>query len=284
MKVVFFGSSRFVIPIIEMLRFSTDLSLVITTEQGSMEAVPFYCKAKKIEYISVRKSADLISNFRISQTMAPLGIVADFGLIIPEQTFKDFPYGIINIHPSLLPKYRGPTPVQSAILNGDKKTGVSIISLDKHVDHGPIISQAEEEIKPDDTAKSLYEKLFKLGALSLQKIVTEYEDRQVKMTEQNHDEATFTKMLTKDDGYFDISRLSGEEDLFKRMVRAYYPWPGTWAKAKLNPEASEKTIKFLPFEKIQVEGGKEMNYKDFINGYPACDKRLLEFLKKYANN
>ncbi len=284
MKVVFFGSSRFVVPIIEMLRFSADLSLVITTEQGSMEAVPFYCKAKKIEYISVRKSADLISNMEISQTMASLGIVADFGLIIPEQTFKDFPFGIINVHPSLLPKYRGPTPVQSAILNGDKKTGVSIISLDKHVDHGPIISQAEEEIKPDDTAKSLYERLFKLGALSLQKIVTEYEDRQVKMTAQNHDEATFTKMLAKDDGYFDISRLSGEEDLFKRMVRAYYPWPGTWAKAKLNPEAPEKTIKFLPFEKIQVEGGKEMNYKDFINGYPKCDKRLLEFLKKYANN
>ena len=279
MKVVFFGSSRFVVPVIEMLHYSTDLSLVVTTEQGSMDAVPFYCNSQKIEYISVRKSADLISNFRINQEMANLGIVADFGLIIPEQTFKIFPFGMINIHPSLLPKYRGPTPVQSAILNGDKKTGVSIILLDKHVDHGPIIDQEKEEIKEDDTSKTLYERLFKLGALSLQKIVTGYENGVVKTTAQNQTEATFTKMLTKGDGFLDMARLKSEKELFQRMVKAYYPWPGTWTKAKLGTEAPEKIIKFIPFNRIQVEGGNEMSYKDFINGYPNIDIRLLDFLK-----
>ncbi|HYM65099.1 MAG TPA: methionyl-tRNA formyltransferase [Candidatus Sulfotelmatobacter sp.] len=284
MKVVFFGSSRFVVPIIEMLHYSTDLALVVTTEQGNMDPVPFFCKTKKIEFISVRKSADLIANSGISQSMAVLGVVADFGLIIPEQTLKSFAFGTINVHPSYLPKYRGPTPVQNAILNGDKKTGLSIISLDKHVDHGPIITQVEEEIKPDDTSKSLYERLFKIGAQSLQKIVTGYENGQVKLTPQKHEEATFTKILNKNDGFFDISRLSTEGELFERMTRAYYPWPGVWAKAKLDENSSEKIVKFLPFWKIQVEGGKEMNYKDFSNGYPKCDKRLLDFLKKHENN
>ena len=284
MKVVFFGSSRFVVPIIEMLHYSSDLALVVTTEQGEMEAVPFFCKTKKIDFISVRKSADLISNATISQTMAVLGIVADFGLIIPEQTLKSFAYGTINVHPSLLPKYRGPTPVQNAILNGDKKTGVSIISLDKHVDHGPLISQIEEEIKPNDTSKALYERLFKLGAGLLQKIVTGYENGQVKEAPQNHDEATFTKMLTKDDGYFDIERFASEDIIFERLTRAYYPWPGVWTNVVLNEGANKKIVKFLPFGKIQVEGGKEMNYKDFANGYPKCDKRLLDFLKIHEIN
>lgn len=284
MKVVFFGSSRLVVPILEMLYNSSDLALVITTEQGDMDAIPFYCKNNKIPFISVRKSADLISNMAIAQTMATLGIVADFGLIIPEETFKGFPFGIINVHPSLLPKYRGPTPVQSALLNGDKKTGVSIIELDKHVDHGPIISQKEEEIMPDDTAKTLYERLFKEGAILLQKIVTTYENGEIKKTEQNHNEATFTKTLTRDDGFFDISRLANEESLFQRMIKAYYPWPGTWSKAQLKIDGGEKIIKFLPENKIQAEGGREMSYKDFKNGYPSADKRLLDFLKKHEIN
>ncbi len=279
MKVVFFGASRMVIPVIEMLHFSTDLALVVTTEQGSSDPIPFFCKTKNIPFISLTKSADLISNPQIAQAMAPLGIVADFGLIIPEQTIKDFEFGIINIHPSLLPKYRGATPVQNAILNGDTKTGISIIALDNHVDHGAIINQIEEEIRPDDTAKSLYERLFKLGSTSLQKVIEGYQFGQIKMTPQNHNDATFTKMLTKEEGFFDISRLATESELFQRMVRAYYTWPGVWAKVQLTKEAEPKIVKFLPNQQIQVEGKNEMSYKDFANGYPNCDKRLLDFIK-----
>src|ERR1035437_8010125 len=108
MKVVFFGSSRYVVPVIETLHNNFDLPLVVTTEQNRMDAVPFYCIAKKIEYLPVRKSSDLISNYQIEGAVASIGVVADFGLLIPNQTMNVFEYGIINIHPSLLPKYRGP--------------------------------------------------------------------------------------------------------------------------------------------------------------------------------
>lgn len=280
MKIVFFGSSRYVVPVIETLRTFFDLSLVVTTEQGSMEPVPFYCKAKKIEFISVRKKADLITSYEIQGTGADLAVVADFGLIIPEETMKFFNMGMINIHPSLLPKYRGPTPVQSSILNGDTKTGITIIKLDKHMDHGPIIAQEEEEIKPDDTAKSLYERLFKLSTVILRKVIQDFEVQKIKLTPQNHNEATFTETLKRDNGFIDFKTISSKE-FFDRIIRAYHPWPGVWTRAKLSSKnEEEKIIKFLPNKKIQVEGGREMEYKDFINGYPDADKNLIEFLKK----
>lgn len=278
MKVVFFGSSRYVIPILNTLNTFFTLSFVVTTEQGSQEPVPFYCKANKIEYLSVRKKSDLTS-YEIQGKSADLGIVADFGLIIPDETMKFFTHGMINVHPSLLPKYRGSSPVQNTILNGDTKTGVSIIKLDSHMDHGPIIAQTEEEVKPDDTAKSLYERLFKLSCPLLQKTIQEFETKKVKLTPQDHESATFTKELRREDGFIDFKTTSSKE-FFDRIIRAYYPWPGVWTKSTLNPNAAEKIIKFMPGKKLQVEGGREMDYKDFINGYPDADKNMIDFLKK----
>ena len=241
MKIVFFGSSRYVVPVLEMLFNNFDLALAITTEQGSQDPIPFFCKAKKIDFVSLRKSADLIASPSLVVAMASLGVVADFGLIIPEDTLKSFSMGIINVHPSLLPKYRGATPAQNAILNGDKKTGVTIIQLDKYVDHGPIIAQVEEEIKPEDTAKDLYERLFKKGALLLEKVLPILQTTNITLKPQNHEEATFTKMLKKEDGFVDLKKKSSEIDFFNRMVRAYYPWPGVWTKLKLNPTDEERS-------------------------------------------
>ena len=280
MKVVFFGSSRYVIPVLEALHNNFDLSLVVTTEQNRRDAVPFYCITKKIDYLTVRKSTDLISNYQIEDSLASIGVVADFGLLIPEQTMTTFEYGIINIHPSLLPKYRGPTPVQSAILNGDRTTGVTIIKLDKYLDHGPVIAQVEEEIKPSDTAKSLYERLFAIGTGLLTKTLSKYENSQVLFISQNHEHASFTKPLTKDDGYYDLESIFSGRDFFERMVRAYYPWPGVWTKTVLNEKGEQKVIKFLPNRKVQVEGGNEMPYRDFLNGYPKADPILINFLQK----
>lgn len=279
MKVVFFGSSREVLPILDSLRLNSQLKLIVTTEQGSQEPVPFYAKMYKIDYVSIAKSADLIDNQEIMQIEADLGVVADFGMIIPEQTFKHFTFGMINIHPSLLPKYRGASPVQTAILNGETKTGVTIIQLDKIVDHGPILAQEEEEIIPKDTAKDLYTRLFKKAASMLTKILPNIENENIKPTIQDEKEVTHTKLLKRDDGFMQLDKISLENQLFDRMIRAFYPWPGAWTTAKLNPAEAEKTIKFLPLKRIQVESGREMAYKDFINGYPNADPKLLNLLK-----
>lgn len=280
MKVVFFGSSRYVTPVLEMLKNNFDLPLVVTTEQGSSEPVPFFCKTRKVNYVSVQKAADLIESYQIAEADAPVGVVADFGLIIPQQVIDAFPQGLVNIHPSLLPKYRGPTPVQNAILNGETETGVSIIKLDRYMDHGPVLAQIKEDIKPNDTAKSLYERLFKLSALLLEKTLFRLDTGQVIMIPQNHEHATFTKMLTRDDGYVDFENFFSGKNMFEKMVRAYFPWPGVWTKTNITENTKDiRLIKFLPDKRIQVEGGREMDYKDFINGYPKASKNLITFLK-----
>lgn len=280
MKVVFFGSSRYVVPVLEMLHNNFDLPLVVTTEQGSSDPIPFFCKTRKINFLSVRRSADLVQSFDIAQSEAPIGIVADFGLILPQKVLDMFPEGMINIHPSLLPKYRGPTPAQNAILNGETQTGVTIIKLDKYVDHGPVLAQIEEEIKPNDTAKTLYERLFKISAILLQKTLFRLDTGEAIVVPQNHEHATFTKMLTRDDGYVDFKNFFSGKNMFEKMIRAYYPWPGVWTRTNITEnEKEERIIKFLPNKKIQVEGGREMAYKDFINGYPKANINLINFLK-----
>jgi len=275
MKVIFFGSSRYVVPVLEFLNNIHTVLLVVTTEQGSLEPVKFYCHTKKINCISVRKAGDLVANYEIQRIKADMGIVADFGIIIPEQIINSFPKGMANIHPSILPKYRGPTPVQTAILNGDNITGVSIILLDKLMDHGPILAQKEDAIEPFDTAKTLYEKLFKQGALLLSQVLEKYEHNNITPKPQNETQATFTKFLTKEDGYINLT--SNDID---RKIKAYFPWPGAWTKVKLSSTSGEKIVKLLPNNKVQVEGGKEMEYKDFINGYLQADKLFLDYLRK----
>lgn len=272
MKIIFFGSSSYVLPIIEVLRKNFDLKLVITTEKNPTDAVPVFCQQKKIEFLSVSNLANQIINNKLSIINAKLAILADFGLIIPQSILNIFPMGIINVHPSLLPKYRGPTPVQTAILNGEKITGVSIIKLDEEIDHGPILAQEKEEILDTDTSEILYKRLFTKGANLLPKILTSYLNGSLIPTTQNHAKATLTKSLTRQSGYVEISDKEQEISRIKRKIRAYHPWPGMWIMLRIANR--DVRIKFLPENKIQVEGKKPMNYKDFLNGYPAA-KELL---------
>ncbi|MDP2638206.1 MAG: methionyl-tRNA formyltransferase, partial [Candidatus Levybacteria bacterium] len=170
MNIVFFGSSKQVIPIIEVLRKNFDLKLVLTTEDPKpnlasqdqvLRSYPVvkYCLENKIPYLSVSTLSDQKVKSQLLSVNCQIAILADFGLIIPQEILNAFPKGIINIHPSVLPKYRGPTPVQTAILNGEKITGVSIIKLDEEIDHGPILGQEKEKILPTDTSESLYKRL-----------------------------------------------------------------------------------------------------------------------------
>lgn len=273
MSVVFFGSSKYVLPIIDVLNKNFGLELVITTEKTETEPVIAFCKINKIPYLSV-KNKDELKSLIINHKSLSLGVVADFGVIIPKEILNLFPKGILNIHPSLLPKYRGSTPVQTAILNGDKKTGVTIIKLDEHVDHGPIMAQETEQIDPADSSQILLEKLFQKSADLLIKVLNDYESGKTELKEQDHKNSTYTKILKRDDGYIDISD-SIEINEIERKIRAYFPWPGVWTQIIINDKLVR--IKFLPNKKIQVEGKKEMSYKDFINGYPN-GKALLEKL------
>lgn len=282
MNIIFFGSSPDVLPIIEKLNSTFSVKLVVTTEQHPTDAVPKYCLEYTIPYISLKQ----FNNTTIEQLQsvnAPLAVLADFGLIVPDKVLNVFPQGILNIHPSLLPLYRGPTPVQTAILNGDRATGVSIIKLDSELDHGSLLAQEKAKIEPEDTAKSLYKRLFQQGADMLVEKIPGYVADEIKLIEQDHNKATYTgDRLTRESGYIDLGSLenlsrearsgSARKLEIERKVRAYFPWPGVWSKIKINNR--EVRIKLLPNQMIQVEGKKPMNYKDFLNGYPELKEKL----------
>lgn len=277
---VFFGSSHNVFPIIEALKINFGLTLVITTQSEANSSIIPFCKSKGIEVVQVRSKEELENLPELKNLKPDLGVVADFGIIISKKTIDSFKHGVLNIHPSLLPKYRGATPVQTAILNGETVTGVSIIKLDEKMDHGPILIQESQQISPDDTSQSLYEILFREGARLLSGVIKPYIRKELAPVEQNHSDATFTTMLKRDDGFIDIESIPSFEKL-DRMTRAYFPWPGVWTRAKVDEE-NEKLVKFLPFKRVQVEGKNEVGYKDFLNGYPNANPKLLNFLGSNA--
>lgn len=271
LQIVFFGASHNVFPIIETLNINFRLVKVITTESDEESSIIPYCGSKGIEVEAVHSKEELKN--KVFTVKADLGVVADFGLIIPKEVLHHFRHGILNIHPSLLPKYRGPTPVQTALLNGDETTGVTIIRLDEQMDHGPILTQKEYGISPDDTAQSMYEILFRNGANIITEVIEQYIKRELKPEAQDDSKATYTKILSRQDGF-----VENYENL-QRKIRAYFPWPGVWTKTYIN-KTEKRIIKFLPFNRVIVEGKNEMSYKDFINGYPDADPKLLNFLNE----
>ena len=212
-----------------------------------------------------------------------VGVLASYGKILPSEILAIPKYGILNIHPSLLPKYRGASPVQAAILAGDKETGVSIIKMDEKVDHGPIVAQFAEKILLTDTAESLYQHLFTSGAEVLLTILPTYLKDQIELRQQNDSQSTYTKKLTRDDGKIDW-KWSPEK--IERHVRAMHPWPGAWTEVQMTDDRRQITEKRLKILKahienlspdtchlipdlVQLEGKKPVSFKQFQEGYPS---------------
>ncbi len=283
MKTIFFGGSSFVIPIIDTLKKNFGLELVVVKNEN--DPLINYCKLNNINFevnghLKYTKERSLEKDTQIFNKDFDLGIVADYGVYIPNDVLSFYKKGILNIHPSLLPKFRGATPVQSAILSNEVKTGVTLIKIDNQIDHGSIISQKEYEIKKDYTSFDLLKKLFTLGALLLEENLTQYFNGDLIPKPQDDSKATFTRVFTKNDGLIDINNLPSKEKL-SAMIKAFYPWPGVWTKVVLG-KPPEKIVKFLPGNQIQVEGKNPMSYKDFLNGYEDADLKLKNFLKQYV--
>lgn len=272
MKTIFFGASTYVLPLIKYLQTRYELALVVTTETTSTDAIPQFCTENHIPFLSVTK-LDQEAVKKIAAVRAPFAVLADFRLLIKQEVIDIFPKGICNIHPSLLPEYRGPTPGTTALLDGKTTTGVSLMLLDKELDHGPILGQLEEKIEQSDTSVSLYQRLFAKGVDLLDRYLPLYLEGKEEPKAQDHTQATYTKFLTRESGYIDNNKLQQKEKL-QNMIRAYFPWPGVWTKLSLN--GKEKIVKFLPNNLVQVEGKKPVSITDFLHGYPEAEK----FLKK----
>lgn len=154
-------------------------------------------------------------------------VIASFGNMLPQSLLDIPPKGTLNIHPSLLPAYRGPAPIQAAILNGDKETGVTIMLTDNKMDHGPILAQRRYALNnPRIIAPELEKNLAVIGAHLLLDTFSKWQNGIIRPVEQDHAKATYTKLITKKEG-----RVNWREDAvsIERKIRAYQPWPGVYA-------------------------------------------------------
>ncbi|PIR98110.1 MAG: methionyl-tRNA formyltransferase [Candidatus Colwellbacteria bacterium CG10_big_fil_rev_8_21_14_0_10_42_22] len=185
--------------------------------------------------------------------MANFGIVAAYGLIIPREFIESFKQGIIGVHPSLLPKYRGASPIRSAILAGEERTGVSLFMLDEKVDHGPILAQKDLYID-SQRYNELADELAVLSGNLLAEILTDFDEGKIEPVEQNHENATLTSKFTTEDAYIpwdDLKDAQGGDlvkakDIFKK-VRAFNPEPGAFTFI------DNKRIKLL---RVEIEESK----------------------------
>lgn len=198
---------------------------------------------------------------------ADLGIVVAYGEILPKKILDSFPLGVLNIHPSLLPKYRGPSPIQAAILNQDKETGITIIKLDDKMDHGSIVAQKKIKLNKTITADELHDNLAKSGANLLLKILPDYIFGKITPRPQNHHAATYTEKLTKKSGIIDWSKSPEEIDALTRTMN---PWPGAWTMWKEKKliiwRATGRRGK-IQLEEVQLEGKKRMPFAEFLKGH-----------------
>lgn len=269
MKIVFFGTPEAVIPVLETLHKNFQVVGVVTSPDapvGRKYVITPSMIAKKAEELGIKalkpKVFDGDTIKQLEAFEAEVFVVASFGHIIPKEILKIPKYGSLNIHPSKLPKYRGPSPIQTQILDGVEESAVTIISMDEEVDHGFIVSQEEFRLSDNDTFDFLHTKMFQAGGELLVRILPDLISGKITPKPQSHTEATFTQHIEKQNGYFGIENPPSPEKL-NRMIRAYYPWPTAWTKW------NGKVIKFLPGGLVQMEGKNPTQIKDFLNGHPT---------------
>lgn len=323
-KIIFFGTSDFAVPVLETL-IKNKYQIIAVVTQPDREAGRGYeknispIKETALKYELKILQPEIIKDTEFIKTLEEaspeLNIVCSYGKIIPKEIIEIPKYKTLNIHPSLLPKYRGPSPIQTAILNGDKETGITIMLMDKEMDHGPIIFRLQFPIPDYETitCAELFKQLSEKSAETLAQILPDWFAGKIIPREQDHNEATFTKIFVKEDGKIYWNKTS---DAIDRQTRALNPRPGTFCfwhnhekeittrlkiiKTELPYIASKVMIDIMPQKKegivfktrsglmaiatlndyliikeIRPEGKGAMTGKDFLNGYPEIIGQIL---------
>jgi methionyl-tRNA formyltransferase len=282
-KFVFFGTGGFATKVLEVLcqnGFTPELVVTAPDKPKGRKMilmpspVKIFADKNNIDFIQPEK----LDGCQLSAVGYQLFIVADYGKIIPKEILDIPKYGVLNVHPSLLPKFRGPSPIQSFILSSEEETGVTIIKIDEEVDHGDIVVNSKFQIQNSKLYyKELEEKLAELGGELLMKIIPDWIEGKIMAQKQDHSQATFTKKITKEDGLIDLNEPA---ENIVRKVRALTPWPGVYfftnGKRIIITEVEIKDGK-LVIKRVKPEGKNEMSYDDFLRGNKSTDlKKYLE--------
>lgn len=278
-KFVVFGSSRFSVIVLDELEkagYIPDCVVTIPDKPKGRKLIltPSLVKDWAIQRkIQVYGPAKLDDEFTksLSEEKWDLFIVASYGKIIPSAIINMPKYKTLNIHPSLLPKYRGASPLQSAMLDDAKQTGVTIIRIDEEMDHGPIVARENVNVNEWPIYEEFEAMMAKIGGRLLEKIIPLWIAGKIKEKEQNHKQATYTRKITKEDG---LISLNYDPYLNFRKIQAFHEWPLVYFL--INHRGKEIHVKItqalfsngkLNIEKVIPEGGGEMLYEDFLHGY-----------------
>lgn len=311
LNVAFFGTSDKSDEILESLKSNFNLAFILTKNDTAVgrdhsleeSGVKTWAKVNSIPYLCVdtlkdpsdRQIIDGLFKHKIQYV-----IVADFRFIIPDSIISRQEYKMINIHFSLLPAYRGASPMQFSILNGDKETGVTFQYLVKEMDKGPVISQTKLTLDETETKESLSGKLFGIAEKELPGVIKGIESGKLQPHGQDETKASYTysktnpkrTLIDKNDALINWSKTEVEID---RMVRAYYPWPIAWcfiedlfsldegekpdfAKSLRMKNKKNSGLRFKIYKSavknnrisptlVQIEGNKIMTWEEFKNGY-----------------
>ncbi|MCL4419971.1 methionyl-tRNA formyltransferase [Patescibacteria group bacterium] len=271
-KIIFFGTSEFAVPILESLIKNFEIVEVVTAVDkpaGRKKLLLSSPVKKTAQKLALRiyqpdniKDQTVIKHIKTQQP--DLLLSASFGQIFSKRLLEIPKFGSINIHASLLPKYRGASPIQAAILSRDKESGVTIILMEENIDAGKIITQVKVRVEECENTASLSNKLSLTVAKILPQTIKDWFKGQIIPEAQKENNATYTKKLNRNDGY--INWQDPPKNL-EQMIRAYYPWPG------VSTLYEGKILKLLPNSKIQVEGKNPISLESFQQGHP--DFKLL---------
>lgn len=306
--VVFMGTPDFAVPTLQALHRSVfDLRLVVTQPDRprgrgrKLSPPPVKRVALQLNYPIVQPMDIRKANFfnRLSAIAPDFLVVVAFGQILPRTILSLPKQGPINVHASLLPRYRGPAPIQWAIMRGEKTTGITTILMDHGVDTGDILLTAETPLSSGDTAATVHDRLADMGADLLVRTLIGLGDGSIRPRAQNHAQATYAPMLTKASGRIDWTHPA---DAIDAMIRAMTPWPGAFCqygdhrlkihKARAIPETVDvppgTVVPGFPDElriaaaegvllvlEIQSASGKRMPIRHFLHGTPMPPGTLI---------
>ena len=311
---VFAGTPRFAVPALERLVEAGFPVRLVVTQPDKPRGRGMELAASPVKQLALQLGLPVVQPDKIKSNdgfraqlceLAPAAIiVVGYGRIIP-QWMIDLPrFGNLNLHASLLPKYRGAAPIQWAIAQGESVTGVTIMRIDAGLDTGDILEQRELAIDAADTSETLAPRLAAMGASLIVEALRGFEAGTVKSAPQDHSRATLAPILTKEDGRIDFHRTATE---IRNRLRGFQPWPGAftafrgknlqmWSAKVVPSEIFDETLQpgeldseaelvlvgcgghtALELLEVQIEGKKRMPARDFVNGYrPFAGERLGE--------
>jgi methionyl-tRNA formyltransferase len=299
-RLIFMGTPDFAVSILAALLHSPYDVVAVYTQPDKQAGRGRKVAASPVKRLAVEhnipviqpetlKSAEAIDG--VADFKSDLIIVAAFGYILPREILSLPKFGCLNVHPSLLPQHRGPSPIAHAILCGDQTTGVTIMLMDVRMDSGPILTQRRVDMSPEDTTGALTSKLAIVGAALLRETLPKWIEGEIEPQPQDESQATYSRMITSEEAEIDW-HLSAKE--LWRGIRAYSPWPGcyTWWQGKrlkileaiplgdvAGGEVGEVVALPRPEEvgvitgegilglcQVQPEGKRQMSVKDFVLG------------------